>query len=507
MTTLINEPYVQTPSTLWIPARKGSIGDEVNDFADKIGVPRDPTQKRDIDILNSYGEDGRWLTLETCHIEGRQNGKTKAVYLPTILYRLFVYMQAFKEPDRIFWTSHIMKTTGDSFALIQKLIAENPILSKHVKKIRLENADEGIDLMDGSALDFISRSKGGGRGLSGIYGFFDEALFLEATFMGALLPTMSARDNPQIGYASSPGRKFSTQLRALQERGRAMNDPTLTYIEYKSDGEWDDPPCALGIRCSHLIDDPQGEGCCFDDEDRWRQCNHAIDQGRMRVQFVRAERRALCKTPLGVIEFGAERMGWSELAEGVLDPDRIPMSDWNGSKDESSRPIGDVVIAVDIPPSGDRAVITVAGFNEQGKIHFGVIEYERGTNWAAKRLAQLQDKHDLMCGILWQPDAPVKAIKSQLEIEGVSMWDVSAGTFSQYCGAFKNLVTNDECRMRPSGLLDTAFMSAERRVSVEGAWRWDRRKGGEDISPLCGVTMCVGAVEEFGQRDPQVLVF
>jgi hypothetical protein len=227
----------------------------------------------------------------------------------------------------------------------------------------------------------------------------------------------------------------------------------------------------------------------------------------MRVEFIRAERRALCKTPEGVIEFGAERMGWSELVDGIPDPDRIPMSDWVSARDPESFPVGEVVIAIDIPPSGDRAVITMAGYNADDKIHFGVIAYERGTSWVAPRLAQLQNKHDLMCGILWQPDAPVKAIKSQLEMEGVSMKDISAATFSQYCGAFKNHMTSDGCRMRPSSLLDTAFASAERRISIEGAWRWDRRKGGEDISPICGVTMCVGAVEEFGKRDPQVLVF
>lgn len=510
--TVTTEPFVQTPSTLWVPKSAGTLGDEVNGFADLIGVPRDATQKRDIDAINSYGEDGRWLTLETCVVEGRQNGKTKAVYLPTILYRLFIYMSKksrdpFRAPDRMFWTSQLMKTSRDSFEVIKRLIDENPVLSRRVKDINEGKGDESVELHSGATLDFVARSKSGGRGLSGSYGFFDEGLFVSAEFMGALIPTMSSRENPQIGYASSPGRSYSSQLRALQGRGRAMNDEYLTFIEYKADGEWDNPPCARGIRCTHLIGDPASEGCAFGNPVYWRQANHSMQYGRMREAFVRAEHRSLCTTTEGVIEFGCERMGYTELAEGVIDPDRISRVDWIASRNEDTEPVGEVVLSVDIPPSGDRASIGVAGWNQYDKIHFGVIDYRMGTGWVVPRLIELIDRHELMCGVLWQPEAPVGALKNQLLSAGVNMLDVTAGDFAKHCGSFKTHITSEELNMRSSSLLDSAFDSAERRVSVEGAWRWDRRKGGGDISPLCAVTMCVGGVDEFGRRDPHVLVF
>ena len=501
----ITDTFVQRPSFLWVPEATGTIGDEVNDFADVIGIPRDPVQRLDIDVINSFGPDGRWLTLETCDIEGRQNGKTKAVYLPTILFRFFIRMK--NDPDRIFWTSHLMKTTNDSFNVVCMLIEENPMLSRRVKKIRYQNDDKGIDLINGAVLDFIARSEGGGRGLSGAEGFFDEALFLKATFMGALLPTMSSRDNPRIHYASSPGKQGSTQLQALQKRGRAGGDPSLTYLEYTAQGGWDDPPCENGVKCTHIVDDPKAAGCSFDNPKYWRQANHAIGVGRMRETFVAAERRSLCQTPEGVIEFGCERMGWTESISGVPDPDGIAKTNWLATESFSTSPVDEVVISVDIPPSGDRAAIGVAGLNSDEMIHFGVIDYRMGTAWVVKRLAELQDKHNLMCGIMWQPDAPVGALKNQLELEGVRMYDVTAQEFSKACGAFKNHVMDGDCQRRPSELLDKAFGSAERRISVEGSWRWDRRKGGEDISPLIVCTMAVHGVDLFARRDPHVLSF
>jgi hypothetical protein len=62
----------------------------------------------------------------------------------------------------------------------------------------------------------------------------DEALYLAALTMAALLPVLSARPNPQIMYASSAGVATSDHLRGVRDRGRAGGDPSLIYLEWCS---------------------------------------------------------------------------------------------------------------------------------------------------------------------------------------------------------------------------------------------------------------------------------
>jgi hypothetical protein len=492
---------IQQPSTLWVPDRLGTYGDVVNGFADEIGIPRDAEQRRDIDCLASYGPQGRWLTLETAIIEGRQNGKTKAVLLSIALADLFIFNT---EPDRIVWTAHLMKTTLDTFTRVRQLIDGNPMLSSRVRSVRAAKSEESIIMMDGSQMDFMARQAGSGRGLSGKRLIFDEALFLLAATMGSLIPVLSSRDNPQINYGSSAGKKESDHLRSLQRRGRRLNDPSLIMIEYRSPGGWDAPGCQRGIQCSHLVDEV--EHCAMDNETNWRMANHAIGAGRMRLEFIRAERRSLCQTPEGVLEFGRERMGWEELGGTTLDPDRIPENLWLAQADPLSGIVGPVVFSVDMPPSASHTSIGVAGRREDGRIHFGLVAYGRGSEWVAERLSGLVRDHETLCPVMWQPSAPVGALRTELRDAGIEMRDVSPQDYAEACGAMKKHIIDGDAFHCGTEILDTAFAASERRVLLEGGWVFGRRKSAGDISPLVTVVLAVLGVDQVGDAQPSVYV-
>lgn len=529
MTVDISPIIVQQPSTLWVPERRGTYGDIANDFADQIGIPRDLEQRRDIDALMSFGPGGRWLTLETCVVEGRQNGKTKSEIMTVTLTDLFVLMT---EPDRIIWTAHLMKTTRDSFDYIKQLIDSSPLLSKRVKEINESKSEESIVLMNGSQLDFMARVGGGGRGLSGRRLVFDEALFLKAESMGALIPTLSSRGNPQMMYGSSAGKSESDHLRSLQKRGRRGGDPSLIFIEYKAPGSWDEPTCARGTRCTHLHSDESNwvercgcgakthlhdptefvatgvfDGCAMDDPENWKRANHSIGAGRMRVEFVDAESRSLRQTPEGVHEFGRERMGWEELGSGTVDPDKIPQERWDAQADPLSEIVGPVVFSVDMPPSGSHVSIGVAGRREDGSVHMGVIAYGRGTAWVPNRLAELTTQHDTMCGVMWQPTALIGSLREPLYQAGVNMVDVTLAEYAEACEALKQHVMNGTVWHQGSEILDAAFENSERVVLSEGGWRFGRRKSAGDISPLCAGVLAVLGVDQNGEANPSVFIF
>lgn len=512
--SVLSPPVVQLPSTLWVPERKGSYGQIINQFSDDIGLPRDMEQRRDIDCMASYGPAGRWLSYEAAIIEGRQNGKTKSVLLALALADLFGALGS--EPDRMVWTAHVMKTTLDTFEAVQKLIDANYSLSKKVKEIVTRKSEEAVILNDGSTLDFIARSDSSGRGLSGKQLFLDEALFLRMAMMGSLMPVLSSRDNPRINYGSSAGKGDSDFLRSIQRRGRRLNDPSLILIEYKSPGGWDDPGCGLGIKCDHIYDNPLNQvfnpitrffGCQMDDPNNWRMANHAMHRGRMREDFVAAERRSLCQNTEGVLEFGRERMGWEELGGVSLDPDRIPQAAWTAQTDPLSQIVGEVVFSIDMNPAGTHCAIGVSGLRADGSVHFGVIDYRRGDDWVCKRLTELLDRHETMCGVMWQPKAPVGALRERLKEEGIFMVDVDAGEYNESCGAFKAHIVNGTAWHVGSQVLNGAFEVSERRVQVEGGWCFGRSKSSGDICPLVAAVLAVLGVDQNGTAEPNVFAF
>jgi hypothetical protein len=509
--TLLDEhdapaPQIQVPEVLWVPDRLGSFGPQAIDFGQKIGIPTDIVQKRDIDCLLSYGKNGRWTALETAIIEGRQNGKTKSVILTCALFDAFL-LGTNLDDDRIVWTAQRMTTTLDTFTLIQKKIQTYGILSRRVKKINDSQEEHSIEMMDGTIFSFIARSDAQGRGLSGRRLILDEALFLKSTFMGALLPTLSSRDNPQIMYGSSAGKGESDHLRALEARGRRGNDPSLILIEYKAPGGWDDPGCERGIQCTHFYEHESAPNCAMDNENNWRRANHAIGVGRMRTSFVRAERRSLCQpeAPEGVIEFGRERMGWTELGGESLDPERIPAADWKVTEDPASEPVGPVCFSVDMSPDGSAGAIGVAGLRADGDLHTGVVFYTRNPAVELpQRLSKLQEKHESLIGALWCVDAPVKALMERFRASGCNMEPVTQDEYSRDCGSMKAHVVNHTVRHRPSVILDSAFTSVERRVLPEGAFVFGRRKSSGDISPFVAATLAVGGMDRHGEHEPAV---
>ena len=105
-----------------------------------------------------------------------------------------------------------------------------------MKRIRTANGSEMIELKTGQRLQFVARTAGSGRGFSADTVILDEAYELGDDQMAALLPTLSARPNPQIWYTSTAGKETSVQLGRVRERGIAGDDPSLAFFEWSADG-------------------------------------------------------------------------------------------------------------------------------------------------------------------------------------------------------------------------------------------------------------------------------
>jgi phage terminase large subunit-like protein len=203
------------PRFRYVPTFASSLGQDAIDLAEFAGLSLDGWQ-RDV-LIGAMGRNRRWSAMEVALIVPRQNGKG-AILEARQLAGLYLI-----DSDELqTHTAHRFDTCLDHFRRIRGLIEGNDTLLAKVRSIRDSNGKESIELKDGSRLAFKARSKGSGRGFSGDAVYFDEAFWLQD--LGSLVPSLSARVDPQIWYTSSAPlpRSESDRLREIIRRGRSL---------------------------------------------------------------------------------------------------------------------------------------------------------------------------------------------------------------------------------------------------------------------------------------------
>lgn len=222
-------------------------------LAAHAGLNLDPWQRLVLEMgLRRRG--GKWAAFEVALIVARQNGKG-SVLEALELAALFLY------PDvrMILHSAHQFKTAAEAFLRVRALIEDNPDFDRKVARIRTAAGAEAIELKDGKRLRFVARSSGSGRGFTSDLVILDEAYELGDQQMAALLPTLSARPDPQVWYTSTAGGQNSTQLGQVRARGVAGADGSLAFMEWSADeasydpadpADWALANPGLGIRIS-----------------------------------------------------------------------------------------------------------------------------------------------------------------------------------------------------------------------------------------------------------------
>ncbi len=443
-----------------------SAGREAVDLAAQCGLILDAHQCLVLEGALAERADGRWAAFEVGVIEPRQNGKG-SILEARELAGMFLFGE-----QMLLHSAHEFKTAEEAFRRIRFLIESNPDLERRVLKIRTANGSESIELRNGSRLRFVARTAGSGRGFSGDLVILDEAYNLPAQAMAALVPTLSARPNPQIWYTSSAPLQTqeSAVLRDFCRRGRASTGGRLAYFEWCADPD-DDPS------------DPQV----------WAKANPALGS-RISVEFVENERAALGA------EFGRERLGlWvdtEQVGEQVIDP-----AAWLACRDEKSGPVGPVCFALDVSPARTQAAFGVAGAAGSGGVHVEIVDYRPGTGWLVDRARELCDRWGGRLAVA--SGSPAASLMVDLEAAGVPVLEVSTADHAAACGRFFDRIHDQTLRHLGQLWLDDAVHGAARRPYGD-AWLWARRQSAVDISPLVAATLAAWAYEQ--APDPEVAV-
>lgn len=457
----------QVPRLLVSPPRASSAGQEAVELAATAGLILDPWQSLALNELLAERPDGKWAAFEAGLIVPRQNGKG-SVLEALELAGLILFGERL-----ILHTAHEYKTAAEAFLRVQSLLENTDDLRKKVSKVRTANGEQGIEMKSGQRLRFIARSAGSGRGFSGDRIILDEAYNLPLQTMQALLPTMAARPNPQIVYASSAGDSTSVHLASVRERALSGRSARLSWCEWSVD--------------QSVPADP-------DDRAGWAQANPALGR-RISDEFVEAERAAMSSDVAG---FSRERLGWWDSSPGGMSI--ISAEVWAMCLDADSQALDPVALAFDVSPDRSTASIAIAGTRADGLAHLEVIDCRPGTDWLVPRLTELQARHRPM-SISFDPAGPAGSIAADARSAGLTLTEVSMRDHAAACGALFDSATNRTLRHLGQPQLSAALAGAAKRPLGE-SWAWSRKHSGVDISPLVAATLAFGARRSQPKRKP-----
>lgn len=471
------------PTHFYVPeGARFTLADEVADLMEAVGYQVGESERLACHALFPQRADGDWIGLDSGIVGPRQNLKT-AVCIAGALHDTFVQGQ------HVGWTSHEFKTSTAAFRDFQAVIEGHAWLSSEVLKIRTGSVDPGFELRNGARLDIIARTGKSGRGMARPRLYLDEALYLTAAMVGAIVPTMSAMPNAHMVLASSPGLVESKILRGYRKRGRSGTDPNLGWIEWSQERQ----PCE-DPDCRHAVGTP---GCWLDDLEAVLRVNPAIPR-RITVDYVRQERRALEPAPE---EYLRERMGVWEDPVGPEDTDPL-LPSWQSCWDDAVEvPVGaSAAWAVDVqwlpPGSPSRARAWVAAAVEVDGRSVVQVVHSCDPSDVVPWLVAAAARRPLRGVCVQGSGAPASALVTELreafDSPGHEVVKAMTGAdLARACTTAETALRSGSvaCRRSPSGpaaemdaALDAAVASGTAKPLADG-WVIDRQKSPVDAAP------------------------
>jgi hypothetical protein len=431
----------------------------------------DPWQEDAVADILAEAANGRWAARRTYTIVARQNGKG-GIIEPVELYGLY------QLHETILHSAHLFDTAREAFMRIRSLIDGSADLSRRVKRINEAHGKEGIELLDrpskfagdgtllnrggpGGQLRFHARTKGGGRGKSPQRLILDEGFALTREQMAALLPAISAQEDPQVNVFSTPppiGQPCEVLMAARAQ--------VLAWLEW-------------GVERGTDVTQPEA----------WAAANPAYGI-RIFEQGCRDELDAL-----GLDEFSVERCGiWP--ATGTARWLVIPEAVWMAFADVPDAPVPPMAFGLEVEWDRSAAALGVAWRRADGLRQIELtqddsgVDHRPGTGWCVDRAKQLLKRWPGSTLTL-DPGGPAGSLVPHLEDERVPFQKMTLQDAAKAYGDFwDGLVGKDESarniRHGNQVALNAAIAGAVER-SVGDARAWDRQNS-SGFAPAGAVT-------------------
>jgi hypothetical protein len=465
----------QRPGLLHLPDGSETYVDDALDLLGEWGFDYDVGQMFVISSSLREQLDGRWAAKEIGIEEPRQNGKGEMIEGRECLGLFYLGER------KLIHSAHEFATASEALDRMDDRIGQNPKLKRRVKTVKRSHGEEGVYLKDGRSLRYRTRTKGGGRGFGADFLGLDEAMYVAEAFLGALMPVISARPNPQIWYMGSAVDKNTMDngvvFARLRQRALEHRPGRMAYFGWSAaytNGAvlWDSPADVP----------PEVTG----DPEVIARANPALGIRIDLEHVVETERQAMDH-----VTFCVERLGVGDWPDPSGSGEQIIAdADWNALSDPASKRAGAVCFAFDVTPDRKHAAIAVGGHRADGLEHVEIVEHRPGTSWVVPRLIELRDKHWPEAILGDEKDPLVEdARKADLEIETVGGAD-----HARACAGLVAAVDDATFRHLGTPEVKAALRGAAKRSLVDG-WAWSRKSSAVDISPLVALTVALRKAE------------
>jgi len=450
----------------------------VADLSASLGVPLDEWQETVLQAAMGERSDGRWAARIVGVSTPRQNGKSQL-----IVARALAGVLLFDE-QTIICSAHQTDTAREVFQRLLDIIDENPAISRRVESVMKAINREHIRFVSGHTIKIKARSISGARGFSADCLLLDEAQILGRPAWSSILPTMSARENPQAWLLGTPptpqddGEVFAQ----IREQGLTGSGARMAYLEWSAD-----------------------DGDNLDDPKTWAKANPAYPY-RISREAIEAERAAMTDD-----QFAMERLGtWAGAAtRGV-----IPAPSWTGQADAASVAVDPLARGVECGPELPRESLSPAGQRADGTWHIELDDDQhtrgRGVAWLVPHLEATVAANPQVRAVVVDVAGPIAALLEQhrpgrwrikgtrIEVTPVRVAELGAGCARVLDG----IVTGWLYHIGQPQLTSAALAAGKRPLGDTGMWVWSRRTAEQDITPIQSATLALIGAQQTRVRRP-----
>ena len=433
--------------------RVNSAWEDVSDLAAGFGLSLDPWQENVLQAAMGERTDGTWAARQVAVSAPRQNGKSEI-----IVARALAGVLLFDE-QTIIVSAHQQDTAREVFSRILDLIEQFPALERRVESVMRAVNREYIRFTSGQTIRFKARSNGSGRGFSCDCLLLDEAQILGAAAWSAILPTMSARPNPQAWLLGTPptenddGEVFE-RLRSIGLEGK---EPRVAYLEWSAD-----PDAA--------IDDPE----------TWASANPAYGT-RIGHEAIATELASM-----GEEQFRMERLGiWPAVARHIP---VIKASEWRGLQ-ASGPEAGAAPAALGVDMSHGLQISVAGAWVIGENVHVEEV-------WAGNDVAAAMTWVTAAAGkrteVVIDDLSPAAQMIPELVSRRVKVKRTTARDMTKGCLIFETRANAGTLSHSGQPQLAAAVAGARKRpIGDAGGWGWDRRDATVTIHPLVAATLAL----------------
>lgn len=413
-----------------------------------LGAPLDEWQEQALEAAMGERTDGKWASKFVGLSVPRQNGKSQL-----IVARALAGILLFDE-KMIIISAHETDTAREIWKRLIDVVEDNPSLEGRVTGRMDAINREYLAFGKGSDKQTIklkARRQSGARGFSADCLLLDEAQILGKQQWGSIVPTMSARPNPQMWLFGTPPTESDDPFAFARVReSSSAKKARHCWLEWAAAPDDD-----------------------YDDPETWAKANPAYG---VRISY---EACADDRAAMDDEQFGRERLGIWDSANRVS---LFGEGAWEAGRRDArpdGLPVGALALAVSVDLG--HSAIVAASEDENGAAWVKPLHHGPGTRGVVERCLELQKAFDV--DVVIDGRGPGAVLIPHLEKAGVRLHIAST---VDVLNAFANL----ETKVREGQFLhiqapelDVAAAGAVRRA-VGDRSALGRKKSEADISPL-----------------------